>query len=229
MTHDQALDDKHSLWCDTGHTVKSLLAMPFNVFLLDTDSKSIKVNEEVASTLGFTSIKAAIGTSVFDVADHPTDAAKVRQNDIEILQRKRIHLFDEEVLHKNDLLNFISIKAPILNSDSHVLGIFGCSILIGHQPIAKSLMTLTDLGLLNIKDTNVENNLAQGMKVDNTFITKKEVAVLQYMIRGKTAKQIASILHLSHRTIEHRIENIKNKFGVKSRSELIDIAIAKFI
>ena len=42
------------------------------------------------------------------------------------------------------------------------------------------------------------------------------------MIRGKTAKEIAVILNLSPRTIEHHIENIKIKTNSDSKSELID-------
>ena len=48
---------------------------------------------------------------------------------------------------------------------------------------------------------------------------------LQYLVRGKTAKEIADILGLSKRTIENYIDTIKVKFNVSTRSELIDLII----
>lgn len=54
-------------------------------------------------------------------------------------------------------------------------------------------------------------------------ITHRQAECLYYLFRGKTAKQIAKILNLSYRTIEYYIENLKNKFDCKNRTELIDL------
>lgn len=62
-------------------------------------------------------------------------------------------------------------------------------------------------------------------KVGQINLTAKEKEVLFYLSRGKSAKDIALILRRSFRTIEHRIERIKEKFGCKNSKELISMAI----
>ena len=45
------------------------------------------------------------------------------------------------------------------------------------------------------------------------------------LIRAKSAKEIAQFLEISPRTVEAYIEQIKNKMGVSTRSEMITTAI----
>lgn len=52
-------------------------------------------------------------------------------------------------------------------------------------------------------------------------LTHKQSECLQYLITGKTAKEIAKILNVSYRTIEHRIAALKSKFSCNKISELI--------
>lgn len=56
-------------------------------------------------------------------------------------------------------------------------------------------------------------------------LTRKELTVLYFLLRGRTAKSIAKILNRSPRTIEHSIERIKGKLGADSRTDLIELAI----
>jgi DNA-binding CsgD family transcriptional regulator len=49
----------------------------------------------------------------------------------------------------------------------------------------------------------------------------KEKAVIELLLQGKSNKQIASLLHVTVRTIEYHLTNIYNKLGVASRSEAI--------
>ncbi len=55
---------------------------------------------------------------------------------------------------------------------------------------------------------------------------KNEMLTANLLIRGKTAKEIARILGLSHRTIEHRIERMKLKFDACNKSQLIEILLS---
>ena len=57
--------------------------------------------------------------------------------------------------------------------------------------------------------------------VNDKKLSKREIECAYYLIRGMTAKQIAKIIFLSPRTIEHYIDRIKSKFKCKSRSDLI--------
>lgn len=52
-------------------------------------------------------------------------------------------------------------------------------------------------------------------------ITEREKECIKFILLGKTAPEIAKMLYLSKRTIEHRIESIKAKLQCKTKSELI--------
>lgn len=61
-------------------------------------------------------------------------------------------------------------------------------------------------------------------KIRNHFhLTKREIECLSYLLRGKTFKEIALTLKLSPRTVECHINNIKEKVGAHTKSELIKI------
>jgi DNA-binding CsgD family transcriptional regulator len=62
--------------------------------------------------------------------------------------------------------------------------------------------------------------------INNKYsISRKELEILFYFIRGKTASEIALILNRSKRTIDMHIESIKNKFVVENKSHLIEKAM----
>ena len=51
--------------------------------------------------------------------------------------------------------------------------------------------------------------------------TDRELECIKLLPGGKTAREMATLLHLSVRTIEHRLEKLKEKLNCKSKSELI--------
>jgi len=62
----------------------------------------------------------------------------------------------------------------------------------------------------------IEDNVAFSL------LTKRQQQILYHTLFGKSAKDIAKILGLSHRTIQHHLETIKTKLNVNSKSELIE-------
>lgn len=56
----------------------------------------------------------------------------------------------------------------------------------------------------------------------NTPLAPREVECIIYILRGKTSKQIARMLQLSHRTVEFYIGRLKNKLHCHTKSELIE-------
>ncbi len=59
-------------------------------------------------------------------------------------------------------------------------------------------------------------------------LSAQEFKCLALLSRGKTAKEIGLILHLSSRTVESYIENVKHKVNVNSRSQLINLFMLNF-
>ncbi len=55
-------------------------------------------------------------------------------------------------------------------------------------------------------------------------LTRRELEVMRYIIRGYTTRQIAETLFISARTVEGHRANIFSKLGVKNRAELVAFA-----
>lgn len=53
------------------------------------------------------------------------------------------------------------------------------------------------------------------------IITKREKECLFWLSNGLTAKEIAREMHISHRTVEDHINNIRLKTNLQRRSHLI--------
>lgn len=55
------------------------------------------------------------------------------------------------------------------------------------------------------------------------YITSRELTCLRLLLQGATDKQIAQILHLSHRTVETYLARIKQRSGSTCRQDLEDL------
>ncbi|SDA97515.1 regulatory protein, luxR family [Sinorhizobium sp. NFACC03] len=54
-------------------------------------------------------------------------------------------------------------------------------------------------------------------------------AIIQLLVEGATAKEIAAALSISHRTVEHRLERMKERFGARNTVHLVAMLIATHI
>ncbi|RDI41321.1 Regulatory protein SdiA [Aquicella lusitana] len=68
---------------------------------------------------------------------------------------------------------------------------------------------LTDLCLMQSRETK-----------KSVLMTPREKEILFWYIKGKTAEETASILKISRRTIERHFENMREKFGCFSKSQI---------
>jgi len=66
------------------------------------------------------------------------------------------------------------------------------------------------------------------IKIENTYLTKRETQVVFLLTRGKSARDIAEVLFLSNRTVQNYIENIKTKLNVYTKSQLIEKVLDSF-
>ena len=63
--------------------------------------------------------------------------------------------------------------------------------------------------------------------IEEFDISPRQLECLFYLLRGKSANEIALTLGLSKRTIETHIENIKSKLQCDNKNKLIELAIDK--
>jgi DNA-binding CsgD family transcriptional regulator len=64
------------------------------------------------------------------------------------------------------------------------------------------------------------------MAASPAHLSVREREVLQLLVRGYTNREVGSTLHISVRTVEWHRASIRRKLDVRSRSELVDFAVA---
>lgn len=210
--------EKHSTRLSIDPAV--LFQMPACVYFMNTDSRCELSNENSAAVCGWDSPKHFHGKSVIDCFERDT-AKRIMQCHQDTMLSAQAKFTEDDVQRKNDVtLHCLTLNLPWLNDDNKIAGVFGCSIVVEQQPVAEIMTQLMNLNLLS--NPNTRPSLFPEIQIEGVYLSRREKECLQHCVRGKSAKQIARILGLSHRTIEHYIDNIKFKLKVTSKSELID-------
>ncbi|MFN7096694.1 MAG: helix-turn-helix transcriptional regulator [Gammaproteobacteria bacterium] len=130
----------------------------------------------------------------------------------------------EACRHRNRPILAISYKKAIMNKDKKIAGVLGYILNFIEADKIKTLVNKLDL---NMELFNYEKNTSVKLLTTDNLInlTRREAECLYYTLRGKTAKSIALILNISPKTVEFHIEQLKNKFEVMNKSQLMDKAI----
>lgn len=68
---------------------------------------------------------------------------------------------------------------------------------------------------------------AKGVPSDVPELTERETQILRYVAMGMTAKEIATDLVISHRTVQNHVQNILGKLHLHNRVELTRFAISR--
>lgn len=207
---------------DLGYTVKELLQLPFNVIFLDKNSSILKINDNNVLACGFDSSSHALGKTINDT--YHRDAAKFSiAHDTAVLKTNNL-LIKEEMCERIDSVRFscLTAKLPWYNDAGDLSGVIGLSISLGLQnkyEISDALNALADLGIIRCR--RKERPIPS--IINDVTLTKREIECLELIDKGMTAKRVAEKLNLSKRTIEGYFENIKNKLGVRSKYDLINL------
>lgn len=117
----------------------------------------------------------------------------LKENEL-VITTGKAHQFYNRIKLGNRLLVFVTVKAPLYDQDKKIAGVFGISNLLSSYQVAEPIEKLT----------------------------LRENQCLIELIKGKTAKEIAKKLHISCRTVESHLENVKGKLGCRNKSELIE-------
>jgi len=64
-------------------------------------------------------------------------------------------------------------------------------------------------------------------KDSKKYLTKRETQVLKLLAESNTVKEVATILGLSHKTVDAHKTNLMRKIGVNNRVGLVIYAIRK--
>lgn len=188
-----------------------------NIGWKDIQLRHLGCNDNMARFLKLKSPGAIIGLTDIELPFHTDEMAAFHaEKDQLALQGhtlKFIHLFQNDI--------YFVIKKPTIDNKQQINGIiYHCQIIRDTEFYAKLIhndkayyATQKHIEYRVKPDTNICN------------LSNRELQCMFYILRGKTNAQIANALHLTKRTIDFYIENIKNKFGCHSKPELIIKAI----
>lgn len=210
------LADPHSFPQESirSRTVRAMLKKSIHIYFMDLESKLTDINEETVINCGYISTSDALGRTARDVAKKDS-AEQLIENDRNVIRFCKPQITDDVFDGFNDAFyNSLTMKFPWYGNHNQLIGVFGCSILLNKHSLAESLTQLAQLGIIN--------QALPGISIDNAYLSKREKDCLYHYVRSKSTREISQILGLSKRTIEHYLENIKQKLHVSTRSELID-------
>jgi len=210
-------------------TVEDILKTDFHSYFLNIEGAVQNMNEAGASAFGIDSIKSFLGKEILKLIPHDY-AAQIKKNDRQVMTTNKTLIFEEEFMFKENIFNALTIKFPWYGEDNKIIGLFGCTIEIGKQPLVNALTKVMQMGLL-IPATHLfaPKKYWSGQKINNVHLSKRQAEILRFVVRGKSLKEISQLLNLSKRTVEHYFEDIKNKMLVFSKAELIEKVIDFFI
>jgi DNA-binding CsgD family transcriptional regulator len=202
--------------------IGNLFSQHFNSYLLDENGQTLKMNPAGAIAIGFDSEEDAIGKSILSVSDKST-GKELLYNCMLALNTEKMHVVEETQIKLDGEINtFLTFKMPCYSGSNSLIGVYGCSIMLGKHPLISSLNQLSSL-LPGICFSNIANLYAPS--INQFHLSKRQQECLLLIVKGKTAKQIAKALGLSHRTVEEYLNNIKSKMRVATKSEMIEKSI----
>ncbi|MBI2786778.1 MAG: hypothetical protein HYX60_10965, partial [Legionella longbeachae] len=183
----------------------SILQLSFCIHFSDQTNRLISLNKYTADACGFISERTAIGKNLLGVFNKAS-ASLVNKHCDEVMATKQTKIYDEQVRRKDTIeQRCLSIKMPWYDDHEHLVGVFGCTIVEGIQPLAESLSIIASLGLLNVQH---KTPCAPAIQ-----LPKRQHDCLRLLVAGMTTKQIAFALSLSPRTIESYLIILKKKLN----------------
>lgn len=155
--------------------------------------------------------------------DEELSSTDVEDNRVFLEQDLRVLKGDKiSTVHRDSKTNtiFLLEKSPIINQEYTITGlIYYCRP--WHNADVFHILSQLD----NKLDLGIQN-YTLGHHHNKFELTTRECECVFLLIRGKTAKEIASLLSLSKRTVESYIENIKNKMNCQNKAEILVKAIS---
>src|SRR3990167_2895100 len=192
--------------------------LPGNIGWKASDGKHLGCNTNLAKALQFKNPEKIVGLTDHDLPDQTDESCHFHhKNDRLVLSGQSVSGIHQSLPPYDGSL-FYFIKKPLFANNKMMGIIYYC------QPFMQS-KSIDNLIINDRKYLPAKSYYTFGTNDNPYKLSTRELECLFLMLRSKTAKQIGEILHLSKRTIEFYIVNIKNKLGSQSKSDLLCIAI----
>lgn len=180
----------------------------------NTMSEYISCNEQVAHALSLSSIKDIAGRNDLCFGWASERVNMLNRHDAVVMQRNLCvtQLEAPFTLPSGKKMQLLSHKAPVYDGED-LVGIAGVSVdILSCQDINNTTLSKFN-ALLQTQRLNQQDKLCR-------LLSPREHACANHYLNGKTAKETARLMHISHRTVEQHFTNIKIKLGLRCKREL---------
>lgn len=195
----------------------------------DKESTFIYANEEYGKIIGVRNHEDITGMTDYDMpCDTVKCAGMFREQDKTVISTgKRMRILDIHPFSGQVWKAYIFTKTPLLNEEKRIVGTVFHGMDITDASMLEMGTVLTRLAVESVPNDLLggQTSYLIGNNFKNIKLTERQSECLFYLLRGKTAKQMAKILNISHRTIEEYLEQLKCKFNVVTKYDLINKAI----
>lgn len=207
---------------------KVIHQMPGFIGIHDMQSKIVLVNQSAAKIMGFKSADEVPGTRYADMkckASEDEESFEAQDKLIFSGKKKKVSFLSYHQYTDGWKL-ILGEKSPLINEDKILVGLMSYwSDIIKYN--------LVDISRFLINSTRKFTNLNDKKftyliedSIDEQYcLSNRQLECLFFLIRGKSDKEIAKILHLSPRTVESYINEIKLKMNCLTRSQATEKAI----
>ena len=186
-------------------------------------------NFNTAQLLGFRKLDQIIGITAADVKSKAVECADIfnEQYNKVMKEKRKLTIIDLHPYYEdNRQIMLLTQKTPFFDHSGRIAGVISQCSEISQNKLINITMSIAeqDRKYLNKSDQNRSYTLTTSSD-GRCQLSNRELECLFFLIRGKSAANIAATLEISKRTVEYYIENIKNKLGCISKTELIEKAI----
>lgn len=216
MTHQEVL---HQFASKLDH-------LPISIFQSDLNQQFLYVSQTAKKLWGFP-YRDLGGRNYDEIKCAAAELADVFQaEDKLVIQRKRpLRIIAFAGYAQNDFQMVFGEKIPFIENGK-VGGVIGqFSSVTNHSAFRSAMLLFTNDQKIALVKNSPQFSYIIDDQIEDYSITERQMEVLFYLLRGKTSKEIGKLLHLSQRTIESHIIQLKNTFDCDTKSELIEKAI----
>lgn len=173
-----------------------------------------------------------VGHNDFDIGLSP-ETSNVFYDDLQVICQGKVLVSPEFWVIDNDVNaetirdNAIGFKKPLRDSDGNIIGLAGCGVFPRkyrrdqQEQFHRDLFTVAAAMSIDLSSEFLHVFHHERQQYLLQSLTPKERDVLRELLAHQSAKQIAACLHLSPRTVEFHVHNIKRKLGCRKVSELL--------
>lgn len=200
------------------------------VYTTNLNSQFDWLNVQAAHLTGYSNRDSAIGCRYHDLRCSAVEFA-------DTFEKQDKQVIDSGVAQKylalvnyseNKYQMLMGEKSPIYTKDKELIGIYSHFIDIPQQSLINHFFIASNEKLINYSPvTNKQFVYHITKQLQSEKLTPRQIEILYFLLRGLSAREIGICLHISRRTVEDHINNLKALFFVNKKSSLISIALEK--